>query len=112
MLRYLLDTDHLTLYQHGHSLVTGRVALYLGVVGISVVSIEEALRGRLAELSRAGDGPSRIRQYTLLLEALLDFARFRLSPMIKPPRLTSSSSAPFASAHRTSRLPRSPVRTS
>src|SRR3954453_11442830 len=76
MLRYLLDTDHLTLYQHGHSLVTGRVALYLGVVGISAVSIEEALRGRLAKLSRAGDGPSRIRQYTLLLEALLDFARF------------------------------------
>jgi tRNA(fMet)-specific endonuclease VapC len=76
MLGYLLDTDHLTLYQHGHVLVSRRVKLHLGVVGISVVTIEEALRGRLAALAQARDGPTRMRQYALLEEALLDFTQF------------------------------------
>jgi tRNA(fMet)-specific endonuclease VapC len=80
MLQYLFDTDHLTLYQHGHVLVTRRLNLHLGVVGISVVTIEESLRGRLAALAQARDGPTRIRQYALLEEALLDFIQFENVP--------------------------------
>jgi tRNA(fMet)-specific endonuclease VapC len=80
MLQYLLDTDHLTLYQHGHVLVTQRVDLHVGVVGISVVTIEETLRGRLAALAQARDGPTRIRRYALLAEALLDFKQFENVP--------------------------------
>ena len=54
MPRYLLDTDHLTLFQHGNVLVGRRVATQPhGGVGISVVTVEEALRGRLASLARA-----------------------------------------------------------
>ena len=59
MPQYRLDTDHLTLYEHRHAPVTRRVTLHTGAVGISVVTIEEALRGRLAALARAGDGPTR-----------------------------------------------------
>jgi tRNA(fMet)-specific endonuclease VapC len=71
MPRYLLDSDHLTLYEHGHALVTQRVRLQPGgAVGISVVTIEEALRGRLAKVARAGDGPSRIHQYALLAKTI------------------------------------------
>ncbi len=67
MLRYLLDTDHLTLYQHGHPLVVTRIRSHpTGTVGIRVVTVEEALRGRLAALARAADGPSRIHHYALL----------------------------------------------
>ena len=77
MPRYLFDTDHLTLFQHGHAQVARRLALHtLGVVGISVVTVEETLRGRLASLARASDGPTRIRNYALLEQALLDFAQF------------------------------------
>jgi tRNA(fMet)-specific endonuclease VapC len=76
MLRYLLDTDHLTLYQYGHALVTRRAKLHSGEVGISVVTIEETLRGRLAALAQARDGPSRIHHYAFLEQALLDFAQF------------------------------------
>jgi tRNA(fMet)-specific endonuclease VapC len=77
MLRYLLDTDHLTLFQRGHPPVARRVALEPpDAIGISVVTIEESLRGRLAQLARAGDGPARIKQYMLLEQSIQLFAQF------------------------------------
>jgi tRNA(fMet)-specific endonuclease VapC len=77
MLRYLLDTDHLTLYEQGHALVTRRVTSQSpGTVGISVVTIEEALRGRLAALSQARDGPTRITRYAWLARTVRVFTQF------------------------------------
>jgi tRNA(fMet)-specific endonuclease VapC len=77
MLRYLLDTDHLTLFQRGHAPVARRVALEPpDAIGISVVTIEESLRGRLAQLARAGDVPARIKQYMLLEQSIQLFAQF------------------------------------
>jgi tRNA(fMet)-specific endonuclease VapC len=77
MLRYILDTDHLTLFQHGNALVGRRLrSQSRGSVGISVVTVEESLRGRLAQLAGAGDGHSRIYHYGLLRQTLLDFAGF------------------------------------
>src|SRR6185312_16256692 len=77
MLRYLFDTDHLTHYQNGHLLVSARWRLQPAAsVGISVVTAEEILRGRLARLARGGDGAARIRHYALLEEALVDFTQF------------------------------------
>jgi tRNA(fMet)-specific endonuclease VapC len=85
MLRYLFDTDHLTFYQHGHPLVVRRLRSQPPKgVGISVVTVEEALRGRLAALARAGDGPARIRHYALLEELLLDFDQFSIVPYDQP----------------------------
>jgi tRNA(fMet)-specific endonuclease VapC len=81
MLRYLLDTDHLTLFQHGHARVIHRVSLHPpDTVGISVVTVEETLRGRLASVSRAGDGRARIGHCKLLEESLQLFARFTVTP--------------------------------
>ena len=41
MLRYLLDADHLTPYQHGHTLVTRRLkSRPKGEAGISVVTVD------------------------------------------------------------------------
>jgi tRNA(fMet)-specific endonuclease VapC len=72
MLQFLLDTDHLTLYDYGHVLVTQRVAAHLpDEVGVSAVSIEESLRGRLAYLARAKDGPERIQRYGFLLQTVV-----------------------------------------
>ena len=63
MLRYVFDTDHLTLFQHGHLPVARRLASQpADAVGISVVTIEESIRGRLAQLACANDGAARIRQ--------------------------------------------------
>jgi tRNA(fMet)-specific endonuclease VapC len=69
MLRFLFDTDHLTLYERGHPLLTQRLAAQpAGAVGVSAVTVEEALRGRLGALSRARDGPTRIYRYLLLVQ--------------------------------------------
>ena len=80
MLQYLLDTDHLTLYEHGHALVIQRVTSHTGAVGISVVTIEESLRGRLAALAQARDGPSRIDRYAWLARTVQLFTQFENVP--------------------------------
>jgi tRNA(fMet)-specific endonuclease VapC len=85
MLRYLFDSDHLTLFQHGHIPVARRQTIEgPGAVGICVVTVEESLRGRLAQLARAGDGPKRIQYYALLKETLLDFAKFPIVDYDQP----------------------------
>ncbi|MFI5457816.1 MAG: type II toxin-antitoxin system VapC family toxin [Isosphaerales bacterium] len=81
MPRYLFDTDHLTLFQHGHAPVARRMGSQQpGAVGISVVTIQETLRGRLAGLARASDGPTRIQHYVLLEQTIRLFAQFPVVP--------------------------------
>ena len=71
MLRYLFDTDHLTLFDQGHAQVTQRLAQEpAGTVGLSPVSVEEYLRGRLAAVARARTGPERIRHYGLMIRSV------------------------------------------
>jgi tRNA(fMet)-specific endonuclease VapC len=95
MLRYLFDTDHLTMFQHGHVPVARRLLSQpSGSVGISVVTIEEALRGRLAQLGRARDGPARIRQYELLAQSIRLFVQF---PMIAFDQASESNFQQFRS---------------
>lgn len=58
MLRFLFDADHLTLYQHQHPQLMQRMVLQPpDAVGISAVTAEESLRGRLVSLSQAQNGP-------------------------------------------------------
>ncbi|HKI18861.1 MAG TPA: type II toxin-antitoxin system VapC family toxin, partial [Isosphaeraceae bacterium] len=45
-------------------------------VGISVVTMEEVLRGLLAKLARARDGAERIARYSLLMGAIRRFSTF------------------------------------
>jgi tRNA(fMet)-specific endonuclease VapC len=85
MLRYLLDTDHLTLFQLGNVVVRRHLAKHAaGAVAISVVTAEESLRGRLAQLARAGDGPTRIHCYNQFASTLQSFTQFPLVPYDQP----------------------------
>ncbi len=68
MLRFLFDTDHLTLYEHQHPPLLQRMRPpQSGTVGVSAVSVQEALRGRLAHLARHTSGPRQIQAYALLV---------------------------------------------
>jgi tRNA(fMet)-specific endonuclease VapC len=68
MLRFLFDTDHLTLYEQGHSPLLKRVAVEgPASVGVSAVTVEEALRGRLGYLARPLNSAARVRGYALLV---------------------------------------------
>jgi tRNA(fMet)-specific endonuclease VapC len=81
MLRFLFDTDHLTLYHHRHTHLMQRMVLQPpDAVGVSAVTTEESLRGRLAALSQARNGPMRILQYGHLLESLYLLSQFLLVP--------------------------------
>jgi len=65
--RFIFDTDHLTLFEHADPLLVQRyVSISPSDTGVSVVSVEEALRGRLAALARARAGPIRIQAYARL----------------------------------------------
>src|SRR5687768_1588139 len=81
MLSFLFDTDHLTLYEHSHPTVCRRLGSqprYL--VGISDVTAEEAIRGRLAAVSRARDGATRIQRYAQLRGTLHLLQQFEVVP--------------------------------
>jgi len=52
--RYVLDTDHLTLLQRNHpAVITRFTALPPEVIAATVVSAMEQVRGRLAQMHRA-----------------------------------------------------------
>jgi tRNA(fMet)-specific endonuclease VapC len=85
MPQYLFDTDHLTLFEHGHGPVARRVQSQpAGAIGLGLVTIEESLRGRLAQLARAGTGPARIHAYALLAKSIRFFTQFPLVDYDQP----------------------------
>jgi tRNA(fMet)-specific endonuclease VapC len=52
MIRVLLDTDHASLHERGHPPLRARlVSIPPEEVAVSVVTVEEMLRGRLAILA-------------------------------------------------------------
>ena len=81
MPQFLFDTDHLTLYERGHSLLVPRVAvLPPDTVGVSAVTVEEALRGRLGYLARPLSSAARVRGYTLLVGTVRLFHQLPILP--------------------------------
>jgi tRNA(fMet)-specific endonuclease VapC len=75
MIRFLLDTDHLTLHERGHAPLRQRLAaLPPSAVAVSAVTVEESLRGRLAVLARRLDGEARVRAYAKLIETVRFFS--------------------------------------
>jgi tRNA(fMet)-specific endonuclease VapC len=85
MLQFVLDTDHLTLFEHGHAPVAKRVAAApASTVGLTIVTAEEALRGRIASLARAKTGPERVRRYRHFAETLQLIFEFPVAPFDDP----------------------------
>jgi tRNA(fMet)-specific endonuclease VapC len=59
--RYILDTDHVTLFQHHHPEITQRARAVGGSnIFVTTVTLEEQLRGRLAGISRCATKPERL----------------------------------------------------
>jgi tRNA(fMet)-specific endonuclease VapC len=52
---YVLDTDHVTLHQHNHRGVVARIQTVTPEeLAITVITVEEQVRGRLAQLGNQG----------------------------------------------------------
>ena len=81
MLRHVFDTDHLTLFDHGHARLRQRLlAEPAGSVGISPVTIQEYLKGRLAALARHPSGPPQVKGYANLVASVFLFQQFPIAP--------------------------------
>ena len=76
---YVLDTDHVSLFQRGHPQVTGHVLTHLPArLAVTIVTVEEQLRGRLSQIRKAASGTSRVQGYRRLREALEFFSQIRI----------------------------------
>ena len=81
MIGVLLDTDHVSLQERGHLPLRSHLeSLPPGAIAVSVVTVEEMLRGRLAILARRSEGEARIRAYAKLLETVLFFSSIPVIP--------------------------------
>jgi len=81
MIRVLLDTDHVSLHERGHLPMRARLASFPpDEVAVSVVTVEEMLRGCLAILARRAEGEARMHSYTKLLETVRFFSTIPVVP--------------------------------
>lgn len=61
MSQYILDTDHVTLFQYGHSEIARRAKVIGGSnIFVTTITLEEQLRGRLAGISKAATKPEKL----------------------------------------------------
>lgn len=69
--RYILDTDHITLVQRNHAAVIARfTALPSEAMAVTVVSALEQIRGRLAQVHRAKTAAEVVHAFARFQEAL------------------------------------------
>lgn len=79
MTLYALDTDHLSLILRGHPKIRERLtAISPEQVAITIITAEEQLRGRLAQVSKASSGDARLVAYRYLRKAINDLAKLNV----------------------------------
>ena len=75
----MLDTDHLSLNLRGHPKIRERLELIpADEIAITIITAEEQLRGRLAQLGKAANGHERSTAYLYLRKAILDLAKLNM----------------------------------
>jgi len=78
---YILDTDSVTFQQAGREPILRRLAAVPAeAVYTTVITLREQMRGRLANLDRAQEGPALVRAYEQLQATLLYFCRVNVLP--------------------------------
>ena len=76
---YILDTDQLSLLQRGHPAVQKHYDAHPpDHLAITIVTVEEQLRGRLAQVNKQPSGPLRCEAYERLRKAVADFCKINV----------------------------------
>jgi tRNA(fMet)-specific endonuclease VapC len=77
MTQYILDSDHLSLHQRGHESLKARLfVIPPKQISITIITAEELIRGRLAQVRRAITSDDRIKAYhwlSVTLDYLFNF---------------------------------------
>jgi tRNA(fMet)-specific endonuclease VapC len=82
---YVLDTDVMTFYQHGHPLVVQQVLAHpVAQLAIAVISVEEELTGWYTRLRQVHKRDQLARVYQRLSAAVPFFARFQILSFTEP----------------------------
>ena len=78
---YVLDTDHISLHQRGYEPLKRHLSnLSPDHLCMTIVSAEELLRGRLAQIRRVTRPDERIQGYHWLSETIAYLRRFHILP--------------------------------
>ncbi len=73
-MRFILDTDTVSLFQRGHPRVVEHVlATEPASLAVTIITVEEQLRGRLRQVHRARDAYALVVAYSRLHETLAFF---------------------------------------
>jgi len=76
---WVFDTDHISLLQQGHPLVSQRFnAINFEEIAVSIVTVEEQLRGRLQIVRQASSGDEIVLAYARLVATLNYFSSFNV----------------------------------
>ncbi len=76
---YVLDTDHVSLFQRGHPHIVVKIlATPPNFLAVTIITVEEQLRGRLNQVRKARSGIDQVQSYTQLQKTLQYFARIRV----------------------------------
>lgn len=82
---FILDTDHITLLQHGHSMLVNRLsAVPPEHIAVTIVSATEQLKGRLAQVNRAKTATEVIYAFARFQEALNFYLTVPVLPYDEP----------------------------
>lgn len=80
-MKYILDTDHITLLQRGHLRLNQRLAdLPQDQLATTVISYEEQVSGRLAIVRRTRSGAGKVEAYFWLQKTLDFYCRVLVLP--------------------------------
>ncbi|MCP4349152.1 MAG: type II toxin-antitoxin system VapC family toxin [Desulfobacterales bacterium] len=81
MIKRIFDTDHISLLERGHPAIQIRLtSVPSNTLAVSVITVEEMLRGRLAVLSKRSKGERRVHAYKKLMETVKFFSTITTIP--------------------------------
>lgn len=78
MTLYILDTDHLSLYGRNHPTIVTRLRTAQTQLTTTAITVEEQLRGRLAQVAEAKDGIKQSIAYQWLVETVMLLSEFHV----------------------------------
>lgn len=101
MSRYILDTDCFSLWQQNHPMMVQRVEVNAENLAVTIVTVEEVIRGRLNVIRQASE-PSQadklVLAYTKLWDTLDDFKNLNIL------KFDQNASSIYTKFHRQIRL--------